>query len=830
MVRFVVLVAALMFLGTPASAQIVIDGNSADWAGVAPVAQGELTVRITDDGETLYLLIETTEDFGAPSSFLSIDFDLDRDPATSDGGSEATLLAGNAAGGVVALADTRNGLNPSVEYLIEFPPYAFSPDGADFETAIKIGGLESLVPGFVGFDFLAEAGVSAQGEPNPFESGSYLIGQDVDKLVWESGTISGTVVNGNTITATGTAFFAPGEDDLPGIDYAVLNPFEFSATATATGFSSTFRAPSGSPQLLVGSSGGTFKLTPGSLAVGTVLTVRGAIDDFLIVEPTLPQLPPSFQDLDVEVVATITSVEYDGTGNWTSYDFTGRFDFTGTLLPGHDSDNDCIADSVESALGTNPNHSDTDRDGLFDGWEIDSLDHQSGCSPLQVDLPALGADPLTPDVFLQIDWMELDQNGDGDTNDPGEHSHRPHDEVKLILEQAFSRQGISLHIELGNPVPHESTTSFDLHEVLGELESDFDRIKAAHFDGGRELIFHYALFAHRLSVLGFPIGNSGMAEIVGDDLIVTLADFANQVGSLEQQAGTLMHELGHNLGLRHGGGDDENCKPQHLSVMNYLHQHRGVCFDDPCTENHRFDFSSRSLSLDEEHLDETSGVNFGTSDRIYWTCPGFNPDHRDCLGNANRAQVADGTPIDWNCKDGDQQIDVEADINGDDIENVLVGYDDWASLVFDFKTNPGNIGSGVRTNVTPPGEELDAVTANALALDHQPRKVSIKLLNHTIVLHPWSLAFLVVLSDSEFDPAEVIVPTAEAMGSTDPLFSVPVDWNRDGTSDVLIVYPVGSMELLTPAASRFNFSAKTKKKEIVLGETSVRVRPAPWWR
>ncbi len=31
-----------------------------------------------------------------------------------------------------------------------------------------------------------------------------------------------------------------------------------------------------------------------------------------------------------------------------------------------------------------------------------------------------------------------------------------------------------------------------------------------------------------------------------------------------------MHELGHNLGLRHGGMDDLNCKPNYLSVMNYF--------------------------------------------------------------------------------------------------------------------------------------------------------------------------------------------------------------------------------------------------------------------
>src|SRR5262249_38736854 len=63
---------------------------------------------------------------------------------------------------------------------------------------------------------------------------------------------------------------------------------------------------------------------------------------------------------------------------------------------------------------------------------------------------------------------------------------------------------------------------------------------------------------------------------------------ANLVGTALQQAGTLMHELGHTLTLTHGGTYytnpapnqnapvyDINCKPNYLSSMNYLFQVRG---------------------------------------------------------------------------------------------------------------------------------------------------------------------------------------------------------------------------------------------------------------
>jgi predicted Zn-dependent protease len=38
---------------------------------------------------------------------------------------------------------------------------------------------------------------------------------------------------------------------------------------------------------------------------------------------------------------------------------------------------------------------------------------------------------------------------------------------------------------------------------------------------------------------------------------------------MQQQAGTLMHEFGHNLGLRHGGNENTNRKPNYISIMSY---------------------------------------------------------------------------------------------------------------------------------------------------------------------------------------------------------------------------------------------------------------------
>src|SRR5262249_59959414 len=76
-------------------------------------------------------------------------------------------------------------------------------------------------------------------------------------------------------------------------------------------------------------------------------------------------------------------------------------------------------------------------------------------------------------------------------------------------------------------------------------------------------------------------------------------------GDVNDQVGTFMHELGHTLGLRHGGPDNDNCKPNYLSVMSYSRQ-----FSDgvPLTAR-RLDYSrSALLSLNESSLQESFGI------------------------------------------------------------------------------------------------------------------------------------------------------------------------------------------------------------------------------
>ena len=97
-----------------------------------------------------------------------------------------------------------------------------------------------------------------------------------------------------------------------------------------------------------------------------------------------------------------------------------------------------------------------------------------------------------------------------------------------------------------------------------KLDDKFYTAKRVRFSPERRLIFRYAILAHRPSTCEGSSGGQG--EIGGNDFIVFNREFDNGTGT---SPGTIMHELGHTLNLRHGGFEDHNCKPNYLSVMNY---------------------------------------------------------------------------------------------------------------------------------------------------------------------------------------------------------------------------------------------------------------------
>jgi WD40 repeat protein len=361
---------------------------------------------------------------------------------------------------------------------------------------------------------------------------------------------------------------------------------------------------------------------------------------------------------------------------------------------------------------------DSDGDGLLDIWETDGLTVTVGGVTEFVNLPAMGAHPQRKDIFIEIDSM-VKYRDDGTI----EHTHQPIPEAIDDVVTAFASApvtntdgttGIRLHVDYGKNAPltygittttgitttngvtltwgalskSDTITETTENEYLGEGDYNwtaFDQIKQTRFTPGRAALFHYNMWIHSLPQA--RNGSSGQSRNPDDfdsgasDFIVSLGgwNWTNNVGTRRAQAGTFMHELGHNLGLRHGGTQWYNYKPNYLSVMNYAFQFRGLIKN---ASQGNFDYSRFILpDLNEPNLDEATSLitTTATTDTYgtYWFCGA------QAITSTNTLT----SPIDWNC-DSVISTTVAANINAgwndapDTESSLLGGASDWDRLVY----------------------------------------------------------------------------------------------------------------------------------------------------
>ena len=332
-----------------------------------------------------------------------------------------------------------------------------------------------------------------------------------------------------------------------------------------------------------------------------------------------------------------------------------------------DSDNDRIPDLYESgdgqflapyATGTHPLNADSDTDNIEDGDEIYG-------TLLGLDLPALGANPNRKDIFIETDWTD-------DSHEIGFHSHRPQPDMVALVVETFENAphanpdgstGISVHIDYGQGGPFTGGNEIFAGQNVewlstGQIGNYMNSFMAPERDG----YFHYSIFCHRYNSASND--SSGFAAINGDWFFVTLYTFWNNDQFV---ANTLVHELGHNLGLRHGGFENRNRKPNYPSVMNYNFQFAGVDTDCNGSGDGLLDFSHGFLpDLEESDLDEFFGI-CGTVP-LDWDRDGVL--ESSVTRNINCPSVASSQP----CGSSGSCADSAC--------TLLRDHDDWASIRF----------------------------------------------------------------------------------------------------------------------------------------------------
>jgi len=290
---------------------------------------------------------------------------------------------------------------------------------------------------------------------------------------------------------------------------------------------------------------------------------------------------------------------------------------------------------------------DSDRDGIPDSAKIE------GNTFGGLDLYAMGARPGRRDLFMEIDYMQ-----------GTDVALTPQREALQKVVDAFAQKNIAVHLDTGDL--HEESFNLGGGNPLAfakciELASSGSQLRAGctsfydykseNFDVRRKQFFHYAIFGYSQNPDGSP-GASGVAEVNGNDLIVTIGanglntrSTANRNLLINVQASTLMHELGHNLGLLHGGHENVNYKPNHYSIMNYMYQFGGLSStpdslhaaeryylvngmkgktycnlveNSPCSDNFIMSYSDgKAAPLDERKLSEAANIGRGAFEGAY---------------------------------------------------------------------------------------------------------------------------------------------------------------------------------------------------------------------
>jgi len=324
---------------------------------------------------------------------------------------------------------------------------------------------------------------------------------------------------------------------------------------------------------------------------------------------------------------------------------------------------------------------DADGDGLPDEWELNGYDRD--CNGLyewgpDVILPQLGVNPDTKDLLVELDWFEnwapsaaaVDAvrqmfarapEDAGGVVAPGGGGIRIVFDAGTAVDASGARIGDELEHYYGGYVVGPDYESPRTDEEVKTLAADV-------VDPPQVGLYRTIVFGPEYLVAG--------GHTMGDFIYLDRTD-----------AMGIAHELGHSLGLGHGGDEHWNCKPNHYSIMNYTYAAAGgLPYLDAGVQRHFLDFSpawipdtTLSQNVRMPLMPDLIETNTDEDDWRLETLPNFLPRQEIIYTNKNFVPVTTevGGPsfsfVDWN-DNGNQDRD------GHSTENVDQGSLDDVNL------------------------------------------------------------------------------------------------------------------------------------------------------
>lgn len=369
-------------------------------------------------------------------------------------------------------------------------------------------------------------------------------------------------------------------------------------------------------------------VTPRGVLVDVTFSVTVANADLnaaIVVHPGRPSGPVLREKLSISEVAlnsamslgTMTDRKPETYG-YPIYHFTQFQIVVKGLISGRSyfvavRNRNSVGDMTKIDVPVSPEFLDSDNDLLSN--EVEEELQQQG----------IDADPFRKTILLEADWLD---------------NATPKPEIWQIAMRAFAdapvlnpdgSRGIDLIIDRGQDRdkdgPFKEGGKLPFGSPFLELRDcgamrdncvALMTIKQSEFDKSRKEVFYYMIFGD-----WSPGFSSGKGDMPGWNAVVT-----NNSVSGYRQAGTMIHELGHNLGLRHSGkpsidtGDrneelgetgEQNSPwtPNTPSVMSYRWSSFGSSPDLDCDmkPDGKYTYSMGTLAdFDESRTSERDGI------------------------------------------------------------------------------------------------------------------------------------------------------------------------------------------------------------------------------